>query len=192
MLAMPQPRISRRRFVKGTIRLGVVAPLVQVTPVITPENTRTRISGVDRRALRAAADVIIPADRRMPAASAVGAVTYIQRLAAQDRALQTLLLEGLLAVGAHAEATFKIGFDRLPLHRQTDVLAHVEKANTPANFFATLRDLVYEAYYTHPRVQKLIGYNFRSGRRRTAPLPPFDEDLVARVRQQPPIYRPVS
>jgi hypothetical protein len=85
-----------------------------------------------------------------------------------------------------------VGFDRLPADRQTDVLAHVEKANTPASFFATLRDLVYEAYYTQPRIQKLIGYDFRSGRRRTARLPPFHEELVERVRQRLPMYRPVS
>lgn len=192
MLPMPHTRIGRRRFVKGTIRLAVVAPLVQATPLITPEYTRTRLSGADGRTLRAAADVIIPADGRMPAASAVGAVTYIQRLAAQDRALQVLLLEGLVATGAHARATFRVGFDRLSVDQQTDVLALVEKANTPAGFFVMLRDLVYEAYYTNARVQKLIGYNFRSGRRRTASLPPFNEELVARVRQQMPMYRPVS
>jgi hypothetical protein len=186
------PRISRRRFVKGTIRLAVVAPLVQVTPLITPGKPRTRISGADSRTLRAAADIIIPAQRRMPSASAVGALAYIQRLAARDRDLQALLLEGLRAIGAHAQATFRVGFDRLPADRQTDVLAHVEKANTPASFFATLRDLVYEAYYTQPRIQKLIGYDFRSGRRRTARLPPFHEELVERVRQRLPMYRPVS
>lgn len=192
MLSMRHARISRRRFVNATIRLAVVAPLVQVTPLISPGDTRTRIGGADRRTLRAAANVIIPAQGRIPAASAVGAVTYIERLAAQDRSLQALLLEGLLAIGAHAQATFTAGFDRLSVDQQIDVLAHVEKANVPADFFGTLRDLVYEAYYTHPRVQKLIGYNFRSGRRRTARLGPFDEELVARVRQQKPMYRPVS
>lgn len=190
MLSMRQPNISRRRFVNAGMRLVVVAPLVQVAPL--PADAQTRLSGADRRTLRAAANVIIPAQGRMPAASAVGAVTYVERLAEQDRALQALLLEGLLAIGAHARATFAVGFDRLSNSQQTDVLAHLEKANAPANFFATLRDLVYEAYYTHPRVQKLIGYDFRSGRRRTARLPPFDEELVARVRRQKPMYRPVS
>jgi len=189
---MPHPRIGRRRFVTGTIRLAVVAPLVQVTPLIVPRNANTRLSRGHRLTLRAAADVIIPADGRMPAASDVGSVRYIQQLAAQDRALQALLLEGLVAIGAHAGGTFSAGFDRLSVEQQTDVLAHVEKSNTPPAFFATLRDLVYEAYYTNARVQRLIGYNFRSGRRRTASLPPFDEELVARIRQRMPLYRPVS
>ena len=128
----------------------------------------------------------------MPAASAVGAVGYIERIAAADGAVENLLRDGLLAITAHAEATQKARFDQLPVERQTEVLAHMETTNTPANFFRTLRDLVYEAYYTQRRVQKLVGYNFRSGRRRTASLAPFDEQLVARVRQLKPIYLQVS
>ena len=56
---------------------------------------------------------------------------------------------------------------------------------------AALRDLVYEAYYTHPRVWKLLGYNFRSGRKPTAPLESFDEQRLARVRALAPLYRRV-
>ena len=125
----------------------------------------------------------------MPAASAVGALRYIERIAAADRAVEGLLRDGLRAIAAHVDASHNIRFDQLTIERQTEVLAHVEATNTPANFFGTLRDLVYEAYYTHPRLQKLVGYHFRSGRRRTAPVTPFDEQLVARVRRQAAIYR---
>jgi hypothetical protein len=185
-------RISRRRFVDGTVRLALFTPLIHLEPLTAAGQTRTPFRAVDRRTLRAAADVIIPAQRQMPAASAVGAVRYIERIAVPDRAVEELLRNGLRAIAAHAEATQKTRFDQLPVKRQTEVLAHVETTNTPANFFGMLRDVVYEAYYTQPRVQKLIRYNFRSGRRRTAPLAPFDEQLVARVRQQKPIYRQVS
>ena len=128
----------------------------------------------------------------MPAASTVGAVRYIERIAKADQPLETLLLEGVRSIAARAEATENARFDVLPLDRQTIVLGHVEATNTPANFFTLLRDLVYEAYYTQPRVQTLIGYDFRSGRRRTAALGSFDERLVARLRQQKPFYRQVS
>ena len=185
-------RISRRRFVHGTVRLALFTPLIHLEQLTAAGQTRTPFRAVDRRTLRAAADVIIPAQRQMPAASALGAVRYIERIAAADRAVQDLLSDGLRAIAAHAEAIQKARFDQLPVERQTEVLAYVERTNTPTDFFRTLRDLVYEAYYTQPRVQKLIRYNFRSGRRRTAPLAPFDEQLVARVRQQKPIYRQVS
>lgn len=188
MARMPR-RIGRRRFVDGTVRLALLTPLIHLELPTAAGQTPTPFPAVDRRTLSAAADVIIPAQRQMPAASAVGAVRYIERIAAADRAVQGLLRDGLRAIAAHAE---NIRFDQLTIERQTEVLAHVETTNTPANFFGTLRDLVYEAYYTRPGVQKLIGYNFRSGRRRTAPVAPFDEQLVARVRRQKPIYRHVT
>ena len=183
-------RISRRRFVDGTVRLALFTPLIHLEPLTAAG--RALFPAVDRQTLRAAADVIIPAHRQMPAASAVGAVTYIARIAAADRTLGDLLSDGLRAIAAHAGAAQGIRFDQLAIERQTEVLARVETTNTPANFFGTLRDLVYEAYYTQPRVQKLIRYNFRSGSRRTAPVVPLDEQLVARVRRQKPIYRQVS
>ena len=181
--------MSRRRFVDGTVRLALVTPLIHLEPITAAGQTRTPLSAADRRTLRAAADVIIPAQRQMPAASAVGAVRYIERIAAADRAVEDLLRDGLRAIAAHANARQNIRFDQLTIERQTEVLAHVETTNAPANFFGTLRDLVYEAYYTQPGVQKQVRYHFRSGSRRTAPLAAFDEQLVARVRQQAPIYR---
>jgi hypothetical protein len=191
MGAMPR-RLSRRRLLDGTVRLALVTPLIPLTPLAAAAQT-ARLDVATRRTLRAAADVIIPAQGRMPAASAVGVVGYIERVAATDRAMERLLIDGLRAIdGAHADATQGARFDLLSIDRQTAVLAHVETTNTPANFFALLRDLVYEGYYTHPRVQKLVRYTFRSGRRRTAPIEAFDEGLVARVRQQKPSYRPIS
>jgi hypothetical protein len=191
-MARMSQRISRRRFVDGTVRLALFTPLIHLEPLTATGQTRTPFHAVDRRTLRAAADVIIPAQRQMPAASAVGAVRYIERIAAADRAVEDLLREGLRAIAAHAAAAQNIRFDQLAIERQNEVLAHVETTNTPADFFGTLRDLVYEAYYTQPSVQKLVRYNFRSGRRRTAPVAPLDEQLVARVRQQKPFYRQVS
>ena len=184
-------RISRRRFLTGSIQLTLVAPLIRATPLIAGQS-RSRIRDTDRQTLRAAANVIVPARGRMPAASAVGAVRYIERIASADQLMEMLLLDGVRAIEARAEATQNARFDLLPVDQQTVVIRHVEITNTPANFFTLLRDLVYEAYYTQPRVQKLIGYNFRSGRRRTATLASFDEHLVARLRQQSPFYRQVS
>ena len=128
----------------------------------------------------------------MPAASGVDAIGYIERVAGADRATADLLVSGLRVVGEHARATFGHGFDLLAADARAAVLAHIETTNIPAGFFANLRDLVYEAYYTHPRVQQLVGYRFRSGRRRTAQLEPFDEQLLVRVRQQKTLYRQLS
>ena len=188
---MRRTRITRRRFVHGSIRLAVVSPLIQLNTLHSLAQS-ARFGTAERRTLRAAADVIVPAQGRMPAASAAGAVPYIERIAGADQKLAGLLLEGLRAVEAQAIAVHGVRFDLAGAGEQIDIVARAEKADLPAGFFPLLRDLVYEAYYTQPRIQKLLGYNFRSGRRRTAPLEPFDEQRIARVRQLAPLYRQVK
>ena len=189
--AMGRSPISRRRFVRGSIRLAVISPLIQFAPLSALAPT-SRFGLAERRTLRAAADVIIPAQDRMPAPSAVGAVAYITGIAGSDPALDALLFDGLQAIEASAMAAHGTRFDLLAADQQTAIVAGFETANMPAGFFPALRDLVYEAYYTQPRVMKLLGYNFRSGRRRTAPVEPFDEKRVARVRNMAPFFRQVT
>lgn len=184
-------KMSRRRFVDGSIRLALVAPLIQLRPLDASAPTAPRIGTPERRTLRAAADVIIPAQDRMPAPSAVGAVDDIARIARAEQQVGSLLVEGLLVLDAQAVTAHGVRFDLLTADLQTEIVAQFEKSNAPAGFFPALRDLVYEAYYTNPRVMRLIGYRFRTGRRRTAPLEPFDEQRLARVRAMPPLVREV-
>jgi hypothetical protein len=158
--------VGRREFVDGAVKLALAAGLApKVAHAAGP-----RLGAADRRRLRAAVDVIIPAEAPMPAASAVGAVAYIDGMAARDPAFRALLVEGLHALDARS-------------------MAVLEKADAPAGFVPALRDAVYEAYYANPKVWKLIGYQFRSGPRRTATLDPFDPQRVARVRGMGRLYR---
>jgi hypothetical protein len=183
-------QISRRRFVDGSIRLALVGPLVHLTPLEGFAQTpAAKIGAVERRTLGAAVDVIIPAQGPMPAASAVGAVRHIERVAAADETLGALLLDGLRAIAVHTQSTHNVAFELLADEPQTAVLAHFEKTDTPPGFFAALRDLVYESYYSQPVVWRLIGYDFRTGRRATAAVEPFDERRLARVRKLKPFYR---
>jgi hypothetical protein len=183
--------ISRRRFVRGSIRLAVVSPIVQLAPLEVLAQEAVRFGSPERRTLKAVADVIVPAQDRMPAASAVGAASYVERIAGFDSKLGELLIGGLQAIEVRATSTYALRFDQLPPDSQTEIVAEFEKRDPPG-FFPALRDLVYEAYYTQPRVMRLIGYNFRSGRRRTAPIEAFDERSLARVRTLPPLYREVQ
>ena len=73
---------------------------------------------------------------------------------------------------------------------QIGTLETLEKADPPS--FAALRDGVYEAYYTNPKIWALIGYSFRKGTKRTARLEEFDTTLLARVQQLKPLYRDVE
>ena len=188
---MRRNQISRRRFVNGSVRLAVVAPLVQLAPLEALAQP-ARLAMAERRTLRAAAEVIIPADSRMPSAAQIGAAGYIERIASGDPTLAGLLVDGLRAIEARSMSTHTTPFEGLSADQEATVLTEIETSNTPPGFFPTLRDLVYEAYYTQPRVMKLLGYNFRSGRRRTAPVEPFDEQRVARVRNLPPFFRQLT
>jgi hypothetical protein len=184
-------KISRRRFVAGSIQLAAVSQLIRLEQIDVIAQT-ARLSGIERRALRAAANVIIPAQGRMPAASAVGAVSYIEKIAAADPKLNDLLARGLREIDARTAAARHARFEVITVEQQIDILLHVEKADAPAGFFPALRDLVYEAYYTQPRVMRLVAYDFRSGRSRTARLEAFDEGRLARVRRMTPFYRDIK
>lgn len=160
-------RVGRREFVGGAVKLALAAGLA---PGATEAAGRTRLAPADRRRLRAAVDTIIPAEGRMPAASAVGGVAYLEGMASRDAAFRALLVDGLRAL-------------------DTRSMAQLEKSDTPAGFVAALRDAVYEAYYSNPKVWKLVGYRFRSGPRRTATLEPLDPQRVARVHGMGRLYR---
>ena len=164
--------ITRRTFI-GTAAVIVLAP---VADVASEQTVATRAT------LRAAVDRIIPARGKMPAASAVGAVEYLEALSARDRDIQQRLAKAIAALGP--------AFDDRPENEQISGLEKLEKADAPS--FAALRDVVYEAYYTNPKIWSLIGYSFRRGSRKTAPLEDFDTTLLARVQQLPRLYREID
>ena len=163
-------RVGRREFVGDAVKVALAAGLARGTAQAAGRAGGPRLAPADRRRLRTAVDTIIPAEGRMPAASAVGTVAYLEGMAARDAAFCALLLDGLRAL-------------------DTGAMADLEKADAPAGFVPALRDAVYEAYYASPKVWKLIGYQFRSGPRRTAMLEPFDPQRVARVRGMGRLYR---
>lgn len=166
-------RMGRREFVGDAVKVALAAGLAPTAAQAAGRAGGPRLAPADRRRLRAAVDVIIPAEDRMPAASAVGGVAYLEGMASRDAAFRTLLLDGLRAL-------------------DTRSMAQLEKSDTPAGFVAALRDAVYEAYYSNPQVWKLVGYQFRSGPRRTATLEPFDPQRLARVRGMARLYRETS
>jgi len=179
-------RAGRREFVGGVAKLAVAAGLA---PDAVQAAGRKWLGAAERRRLRAAVDTIIPAEERMPSASAVGGVAYLEGMATRDAAFRALLMEGLGALDTRSRQKGGRAFADSAAAQQAECLAHLEKADAPAGFVPALRDAVYEAYYSNPAVWKLIGYRFRSGPRRTASLEPFDPQKVARVRRMGRLYR---
>ena len=173
-------RVGRRAFVRTAVQVAVAAGLA-------PRADAAPLASAERRRLRAAVDTIIPAEPPMPSASAMGAAPYVERLAARDPAFATLLTGGLAALEARARETLRRGFANATAAQRAEAMAAVEKAD--AAFVGTLRDAVYEAYYSQAEVWTRIGYRFRSGPKRTAALEPLDESRVARVRGMGRLYR---
>lgn len=176
---------TRRRFV-GT---AWTAPgLVQITldaapaPVLRPS---------ERETLLLAMDEIIPAGEGMPAASAVGGLEYVDRLAAQVPAIKRQLGRVLASIESVSRSRFRRGFARLEQSDRISALREMERQAAPEHFRA-LRDLVYEAYYTQPRVWKLLGYESHLTGDPGPRMKPFDDRALAKVRALPKHYREVG
>ena len=122
-----------------------------------------------RRSATALCDVIIPADAKSPAASAVGVPDFIDEWISapypghdKDRAL---ILDGLVWIDAESQKRFGNDFADLIASQQRalcDDICYVPKAKpefkTAALFFNKFRDLTSGGFYTTPEGMKDLGY----------------------------------
>jgi hypothetical protein len=127
------------------------------------------LSADERTTLAAIADQLIPAGANMPAASEVDATgKWLDRVLVADPA-RVMALRTLVIVGPE------------------------ELFATEPDTFEAAADALIAAYYMHPRVRRLIGYPGQ----KPAPAAPDEAeyylpvDLLDRVSERGPIYRPV-
>jgi hypothetical protein len=166
---------SRREFLAA----GAAAPLIAI-------ETRAAAAAFDEREhamLRAAMDEIIPAVDGMPAASDIGGVAYLERVAAADAQVANEIRGALAALAKCSSA----GFETLDHEARIAALRTLESGD-PVEF-AHLRDYVYESYYTQPKIWKLIGYEFYPTDHPGPHMAPFDDSVLADVRKRPKLYR---
>jgi len=140
-----------------------------------------------RATLRAAMDEIIPASDRMPAASDSLVLRYLEEISARDRDVRRAVYRAVAALERRSRPR---GFASLSAVRRVRVIAALEK-DEPA-VFGSLRDYVYEGYYTNPEIWSRIGFEFYGPERPGPGMPAFDESAVARVRAAPPLYRKLT
>ena len=193
--------LTRRKFLetglKGSLVIGsggVVPGLAQAEVSPNPPKRDLLVSGFsqhDHGVLGAAMDEIIPATDGMPAASEVGGVEYLVHLFGQISDLKMTFKRGVAQLVEISRRRYKEDFLHLSRPQRVAVLEELEK-QSPQGFFATLRDLVYEAYYTRPRVWKLIGYEFYPTNQPGPRMKPFDDVVLAEVRRKPKFYREVE
>jgi Gluconate 2-dehydrogenase subunit 3 len=168
-------RASRRQFLAATAALPLIRIEVHgAAPAFTHE---------ERDTLRAAMDEIVPASDGMPAASEIGGVAYLERIAAGDADVAKELHEALRRLQGASEQPF----DQLDQDARVATLQKWEARD--AIQFAKLRDYVYESYYTQPQVWKLIGYEFYPTDHEGPHMEPFDESILDGVRKMPKLYR---
>lgn len=187
---------SRREFLETSLKGSIVvggnaARIAHARRAPAPQKADAPASGFDQNArelLQAAMDEIIPAGDGMPAASQVGGLEYLDRLAGESPELKKELEKSLAALKALSRK--QLGKDFVSLSRldRVEALKKLEK-QPPTVMFANLRNYVYEAYYTQPKVWKLIGYELFPTNQAGPRMKPFDESVLAQVRKKPKIYR---
>jgi hypothetical protein len=154
------------------------------------QKTAGELSAAQRATLRAAMDEIIPAVEDMPAASAVGGVEYVARVAREDKAIRQAIGQSLAGLEALSKRLKAKPFTALSRPQRVETLQAYEQQSPKE--FVTLRDFTYEAYYTEPRVWKLIGYELHPTNEAGPRVKPFDESVLAQVKKMPKRYREVT
>ena len=161
------------------------------------------LSAQQRRWLAVIANRIIPVSGDMPSAGELGAPAYIEVVLRQVPELHKQVLDGLDQLNRSSRTTYQTELGLLTCQQQIDLLEAFEaKTASPAaepglagardesNLFATLRDLVYEAYYTHPDTWDRLGYTFYTTENGPA-MELFDATILDRVRNRPKHYRDI-
>ncbi len=173
---------TRRRFL-GT---SLAAPAL-VTAIQPAASAAPPLRDDERAAMRIAMDLIIPAGDGMPSATDAGGMGYVERLLPREPGVAAQLTQSLAVVEAYSARSYDRPFRQLSHTEQVFVLKDME-ATAPAQF-VTLRDLIYESYYTQPEIWKRIGYELYPTDHTGPHMAPFDEALIEDVRKRGKLYR---
>jgi len=147
-----------------------------------------KLSASDEAILKTAADEIIPAGDGMPSTSEVGGVDYLAKLMHEEpNGIGKEIGEALIALNELSKQRAGASFDRLQADDRVSVLKTLESSSP--HRFTMLRDSVYEAYYTNPKVWNLIGYELFPTDHAGPQMKPFDEAILSTVRNKPKYYR---
>jgi hypothetical protein len=127
--------------------------------------------------------IVPPVDDLPGAGTLVG--DDVERLARETPRYGRVLARVLAALRERTASAG--GFARIAVHEQDAALRAVQ-ALIPDEFAGFL-ELVYLAYYQHPRVRQRIGWHGRPPQPLGYDLSPFDESILDRVRGRQPFWR---
>jgi hypothetical protein len=172
---------TRRNFLGASAATPVLIAAIQPAVQALPQDVQS--------ALKTIMDLIIPASDGMPSASEAGGVTYLENLMQRNKQAAADITKGLDVANAYSERSFHRSFQQLERSDQIAVLKEME--NTALGVFDLLRAYVYESYYEQPAIWKLIGYQLYPTDEPGPHLQPFNDSLIAGVRNMPKLYRDV-
>ena len=184
---------SRRKFLEKGVVSAIAVGGARFPQVMAIESGNLQpvpevVGSLDLKLLSVVMDELIPEDADMPSASEAGCLQYLSTLASRNSGVVRGLIENLEKLNALSLKLDKQSFTQITSQKRTRLLEIFESRDRQA--FEVLRNLVYEAYYTQPKVWQLIGYEPHPTNE-PGPTMAFDETVLAAVRKKSRHYREV-
>jgi len=182
---------SRRRFTKAVISAqALIASGALILPLACKETEKTEgksaLDSSQQNTLGFAMDEIIPANEKMPSASEIGGVSYVIKILEELPDLSPLFISLIDKIEDQSLQQSNSGFSKLNNVKRIAVLTTIEQ--TKPELFKVLKDFTYESYYTNKSVYELISYEPYPTGTSGPEMEPFDEKLLDRVKNSPPMY----
>jgi hypothetical protein len=136
--------------------------------------------------IRAALNRLVPAGDGFPGAGALDLLDHLDRSASVS-GNRRMFVEGMRQIGLESERRHGKAFEDLSAAEQDAVLGHVESEHRA--FFGALVSHVYQGYYSHPAVIRLLGLEARPPQPLGHTIAPFDPGTTRSMSQRSPLYR---
>lgn len=180
---------SRRQFSKAVISAQLLlASGILTLPMACADDKKptTLFTESEADTLKHAMDEIIPANERMLSASQAGVLAYVLNILEELPELVPLFQEALALIETKSMEVYSYGFAELDSEQRIAILQAMESSDP--ELFGVLKNFTYEGYYTSEAVFPLIGYEPHPTGTSGPDMEPFDEGLLDRVKNTPPMY----
>ena len=139
--------------------------------------------------IRAVLNRLVPAGDGLPAAGELDLVDHLDRAACSTTGTRRMFVDGIRRIAVESERRHAKAFEDLAAGEQDAVLRHVERGHRV--FFDALVSHVYQAYYSHPVVVRLLGLEVRPPQPHGHALPPFDAATTQAMSRRAALYRKI-
>ena len=130
---------------------------------------------------------LIPSHKNHPGAGDPWVIDQIDNAISKSPNLKPIFLKGLLEIEVSSNQSYKSEFRSLTQQQRIKILRTVELDHP--RFFSLLLEYTYKAYYSNPRIIELLGYGATPPQPIGYTLPPFESDMLNKVKRRRKIYR---